>query len=184
MTEFDDKTLARFWSKVNVAGPDECWEWTAYRHPSGYGKFATRLNGKTKIETASRIAYRIAYGPIPHVLVCHTCDNPPCCSPKHLFSGTHSDNKIDSVSKNRHAKPVFKVKPTGIPKLKEADKIAIRVLIAEGKTNKHIAKIFGLHHSTISLMRRNKLWPVSSAEERNPYKIDAECSTHSPVMAH
>ena len=27
----------RFWSKVDIRGDNECWPWTAYRNPSGYG---------------------------------------------------------------------------------------------------------------------------------------------------
>lgn len=184
MTEFDDKTLARFWSKVNVGGSDDCWEWTASRHYSGYGKFATFPDGKVKFETASRVAYRIAYGAIPHKLVCHTCDNPPCCNPKHLFSGTHSDNTLDCVAKNRHKRPVFPIKPTGIPKLTRDDVAEIRKLINDGHSNIQIGRRFGVTHSNISMIRRNKTWSVSSAEERDPYKIDVRCSTHLPTSAH
>jgi hypothetical protein len=36
-------------------------------------------------------------------MVCHRCDNPPCCNPDHLYAGTMSDNALDSAERKRHA---------------------------------------------------------------------------------
>jgi len=45
-------------------------------------------------------------GPIPNgINVLHTCDNPPCCNPKHLFRGTQLDNMRDKVQKGRGVFP-------------------------------------------------------------------------------
>lgn len=93
---------ARFWSKVDKRGPDECWPWTAGRIAFGYGHF--RLHYR-KIN-ASRYAYILTNGPISdEILVCHECDNPPCCNPKHLFLGTHKDNAQDCIKKGRSKPP-------------------------------------------------------------------------------
>jgi len=93
----------RFWSKVRVLGPDDCWEWQAYRNPHGYGTIGTGGRDGT-MALAHRVAYELTYGVIPSSAphICHHCDNPPCCNPKHLFAGTHSDNMRDCVAKDRH----------------------------------------------------------------------------------
>jgi HNH endonuclease len=97
--------LERFWSKVKVGNPNECWEWQAgyFRKIINgkeyfYGSFT--LNGKTL--HAHRFIFELLNGPLPSdIEVCHTCDNPPCCNPSHLFSGTHTDNMQDMADKGR-----------------------------------------------------------------------------------
>lgn len=88
----------RFWAKVDRRGPDECWPWSGSRKPRGYGHF---IIGR-RDHNAHRLAYELANGPITdgmHVL--HSCDNPPCCNPAHLFLGTHTDNMHDMRLKSR-----------------------------------------------------------------------------------
>lgn len=88
----------RFSTKVDVRGPDECWEW---RGATGRGYGVIRDDGRVK--KAHRIALEIALGrPIgPGLYVCHTCDNRPCCNPAHLYEGTAQDNSDDAVVRGR-----------------------------------------------------------------------------------
>jgi|ERR1700747_363931 len=95
--------LKHFWSKVDIRGDDECWEWQASRI-NNYGNFSIgKRYGCSNI--ASRFIWGALNGPIPEGLkILHTCDNPPCCNPKHLFLGSSKDNSEDMVKKGRSAK--------------------------------------------------------------------------------
>jgi hypothetical protein len=98
---YDQKTIrkiAEFWQNINIAGDNECWEWQGKKKVGGYGYFS--INGIEK--GAHRIAYALSKGEIqPGLCVCHTCDNPPCCNPNHLWLGTISDNTRDMIKKGR-----------------------------------------------------------------------------------
>ena len=74
-----------------------CIEWTGYCRPTnGYGQTGRNF-------AVHRMAWAMAHGcPIPRGMhVCHTCDNPPCYNPDHLFLGTPQDNASDRKAKGR-----------------------------------------------------------------------------------
>lgn len=75
-----------------------CWEFNGGRTGRGYG--AVTLKGKQ--ESAHRIAHELWVGPIPEGhMVRHKCDNRPCINPEHLETGTHEDNVLDMVLRER-----------------------------------------------------------------------------------
>lgn len=100
MTKLEENDHYRFWTKVDIAGPDDCWEWTAAHTVKGYGRFRIR----DKLYGANRLSLSEYLGVEIEELreVCHTCDNPPCVNPSHLFDGSKSDNMLDCVKKGRH----------------------------------------------------------------------------------
>lgn len=74
-----------------------CWNWVKSLFGDGYGTF--NYLGETR---AHRVAYRLYNGDIPEgVLVCHSCDNPKCVNPAHLFLGSHLTNAQDRTRKGR-----------------------------------------------------------------------------------
>ena len=89
--------MERFWNKVDKT--DDCWNWTASKNIQGYGYF--RFDGKMR--KAHRMAWLLVNGEIPDgMCVCHTCDNPGCVNPIHLWLGTNQDNMDDMNNKGRH----------------------------------------------------------------------------------
>jgi hypothetical protein len=88
---------ARFWAKVQKTS--DCWLWTGGKS-SGYGVLTKPKNaGKVY---AHRYSYELHFGPFdPTLLVCHTCDNPFCVRPDHLFLGDQTANMRDMTSKGR-----------------------------------------------------------------------------------
>ena len=142
-------TLAqRFWSKVDPAPSECCWEWTAGKDRTGYGRF--KLN--TKMLSAHRIAYILAKGEIPAGLVVrHTCDNPACCNPDHLILGTHTDNMADMLERKRQAKG----EQHG--KCKLTVKQAMEIYNLPLKQDE-VAKLYNIDQSIVSKIKHKKIW--------------------------
>ncbi len=99
----------RFWEKVTKPVDNKaCWNWTGATGGKtgydGYGQlFTGEPNTKNKV-LAHRYSYWLHYGDFDQDLfVCHTCDNPRCVNPDHLFIGTNKDNMQDASSKGRLA---------------------------------------------------------------------------------
>lgn len=91
----------RFWPKVDSSGgPGACWTWTASCKIKGYGQISA--GGRERPLLAHRVAWEITNGPIGvGSVVCHSCDNPKCCNPAHLFLGTQAENLQDMTDKGR-----------------------------------------------------------------------------------
>ena len=90
-----------FWRAVDIGCDSDCWVWKMYIRPSGYGG----LSFKGKPHESHRVAYSLSNKDedIAGKTIRHTCDNPACCNPKHLLSGTTMENVVDRVSRGRGA---------------------------------------------------------------------------------
>jgi hypothetical protein len=86
-----------FWARVERKGANECWPWKGCIRHDGYGQFS--YNKQRFI--ASRFSWALANARQPDGYVCHSCDNPPCVNPAHLWLGDVLSNTRDMLSKGR-----------------------------------------------------------------------------------
>lgn len=150
----------RFWQKADKSGGENsCWQWTASKNRRGYGRICKGRNGKARvIGYAHRIAYEIAKGPIPEgQCVLHTCDNPSCVNPAHLFVGTHADNMADMIAKGRAIHNGLKGESNGRAKLTVKSILEIRAM-RDKATYGEIGKMFGVASSTIGRIISLEKW--------------------------
>lgn len=137
------KEWRRFWRKVDVGMPSECWEWKKGKTSGGYG--VSTLDGQKQY--AHRIAWKLIYDTIPNgMCILHRCDNPDCVNPSHLFLGTQADNMHDMIAKGRKV---------WASKLMAAQVLAIR---ESPLPQKELAETYGVDQSTISRIKHRKDW--------------------------
>lgn len=104
-----------------------------------------------------RLAYREFVGPIPEGMkVCHTCDNPPCCRPSHLFLGTDEDNTQDAISKGRFVRSSGEDHASH--KLTSMDALFIKHAPEIRGIRKVLADMFGMSITGIQHVRKGTSW--------------------------
>lgn len=137
---------------INTQG---CWEWQGACTDDGYGVISYQgLQRRVHI-----LSYLHHKGEVPFDhLVCHTCDNPPCWNPDHLFCGTHQDNTQDMWSKNRQGKHIRGRKLGESSALTEDDIRNIRIELAKGRTGADIGREFLVTRVMISRIKLGKAW--------------------------
>jgi len=129
---------------------DGCWPWLFRKNKDGYGELS--VNGEK--QRSHRISYWLYRGDIPKgMFVCHTCDNPGCVNPSHLFTGTNKDNMRDMKMKGRARQ--LKGSENGRAKLTEEDVESIR---QDGRTLVKIARDYGVTFALISQIKRKEIW--------------------------
>lgn len=141
----------RFIERIEIT--KNCWLWNGYKNNCGYGEFKVN-NRMTK---AHRFSWSYYYGEIPSGLcVLHSCDNPGCVNPEHLFLGTPKDNAIDRQKKDRGHRP--RGEQCANAKLKNEDVIKIRNRINNNETVMKIAKDYNVSWTTINSIKKQKTW--------------------------
>jgi len=152
----------RFWPKVRVGGPDECWHWTASTDVDGYGKFKLKVLGKWRNVKSSRMAWVLTRGDVPiGKQVILTCYNRKCCNPDHLELMTREQ------SRETHHRPL-EGEDNPKAKLTAADVIDIRQRLEGGERQAHIATEYEVTIANIGRIARRLSWrsvaPQSSRE--------------------
>lgn len=139
-----------FYRVMRPGEASACWEWPGTRDKDGYGHLMFR---KKRYKT-HRIAAMLTYGTLSgDKVVCHTCDNPPCCNPSHLFLGNRGMNNRDMREKGRASKGEERWNA----KLTAWDVVRIRTLSMQ-MTQQALANMFGVSQRAICDIIHRKHW--------------------------
>lgn len=145
------KTIYEKLENNTFYSPDGCWIWTgAVNYQGGYGRLVHNF-----IRGVHRISFTLFKGPIPPgKFVCHTCDNPICYNPDHLWLGTNAENMADKIKKGRDK--------TGedhpMAKITESQAKNVKGLLSIGLKPKLISKCRNISLRTIYGISSGKTW--------------------------
>ena len=143
----------RFSNKYQIDNITNCWNWIGAKFPNGRGELGYKNEeGVWKYKYAYRVSYELYKGEIPeNMSVCHTCDNPSCVNPDHLWLGTTKDNARDMVNKGRSTSG----ETNPMSKLKREDVIKIR---QDNRIHRQIAQDWKVSRELISQIKRGVIW--------------------------
>ena len=145
----------RFWTLLDKnGGNNACWPWTQCRGSGGYG---LAWDGHKRIR-AHRLAWILTHGSIPvGADVLHTCDNPPCCNPKHLWLGRDLENRRDCIGKGRAR---YAVGEDFNRKLTDSQVKQIRAIWQQDNrpSQQAIGDMFGVNQRMVSSIVLRKTW--------------------------
>lgn len=147
--------LRAFWGAVQLSGPDDCWIWKNV--PNSQGRPLFKMSGVNFY--AHKLSWFISTKrwPSSDVFICHSCDNPLCVNPKHLFEGNARINHDDMAAKGRRAS--FVGESNSQSKLTELDVKMMRALhFQNGCSKRQIAFRFGVHPVVASKAIRGETW--------------------------
>lgn len=149
------RTFARFWSKVQIGAPEECWPYTGGKDWDGYGIFSEGRPGKSV--RAHRYAFHCANGRNAKPMALHRCHNRACCNPLHLYEGTALDNMTDCIEAGNYVTIYVPGEKHRNAKLTDVQVAEIRRLRAMGHKQREVAERFGVTASLISMYENKRL---------------------------
>lgn len=140
-----------FWRRIEIRGLDDCWNWSKGKSDKGYGRY-TKAKRNGMPSGSHQVAWILTNGSIPLGLyVCHSCDNPSCCNPKHLFLGTAKDNAQDKVKKGRQPKG------EQIPSHKLTED-QVRSILKSNDSAITLSQYYNVSVVLIHLIKKHKSW--------------------------
>lgn len=126
---------------------------------NGYG-FLSIFGREGNHVGTHRIAWVLAnQKTIPHRHhICHTCDNPPCCNPAHLFLGSSRDNVNDANKKGHKTGKPHYGSANGLAKASDDTIRLIRQMGTQHIPQRNIARIVGLSQTTVWHILHRHTW--------------------------
>lgn len=142
-----------------------CIEWNGCKDKDGYGLLiVSGLSEKKRNVRAHRLSYLVNFGEINDgMFVCHSCDNPSCINPVHLFVGTPADNVADMMAKGRYVSGGKRHFGESNPKAKLTRKQVDGILVLKkfGISAQKIADSLGMNKSSIHRIFSGKVWAAA-----------------------
>jgi hypothetical protein len=144
--------------RQRIVTPSGCWEFKGHRNKDGYGQIVAWVDGKKVVVGAHRLAASLWKGfdltsPLRQL---HSCDNPPCFNPDHLFTGTQRDNMQDCAMKGRIGPRKGESNPRA--KLTDDSVREIRRLRKTGMMVTEIATAIGISHGVVKKVLSGESW--------------------------
>lgn len=137
--------LTRIFQYIDMTGgPEACWPWKRkVRESDGRPYITIGL----RRYLAYRLVYELSFGEkIPQgQVIRHICDNPSCCNPRHLLTGTQQENMNDMKARERHGLPHHVVR-------------RIRALRKQGRTQQEVADLYGISREVVSKIDTKRLY--------------------------
>lgn len=162
--------LERFWAKVSERAPEECWPWLGAVNHSGYGRFAERFKAPQRMATHVMLELHGKPRPTPTSQALHSCDNPPCVNPSHLYWGGYAENVADRISRGRscghkrsgalngmYTKPESRLPGEKNPAAKLTAELVLAI-IRDARKNVLIAGDYGVSSALIGQIKRGVSW--------------------------
>lgn len=152
---FKRDPLDYFLARIDTSG--DCWLWTGYAvgRPGkpGYG----RVYYGGRLFLAHRLSYALHNGDLPDgALICHTCDNPPCVNPAHLYAGTVQTNARDAVERSLYVPKLGEANPGA--RLTTAQVQEIRARWGSGEKQADLGREFDITASHIYRIVHGEAW--------------------------
>lgn len=150
--------VTEFWSNVDKRGADDCWPWGGYLE-DGYGRYF--YGGQMRAAHELAVTFTTGETRAKELDTCHSCNNPPCCNPKHLRFDTRASNVADMIDAGRQRRGRFT----------ELEVVTMRTRYQAGARQTDIARDYGVTNGLISQIVRGMRYatiggPIQGTRER------------------
>lgn len=144
--------ISKIWSRIKVGQKDQCWEWDRSANRARYP--SVRCQAMQSNVKPHRVVYALLHGVTDaEMVVCHSCDNPMCCNPYHLFLGTQKENVADMHAKGRRHCNYGKRHH-----LNKFSEEVVRKIADDPRGAPTIAKEYGVSVSQVYRIRHREQW--------------------------